>query len=141
MPDPEGGYLKGRENNIFSFLGLAPLDDPELMMFVSVTQPTLKDNAVGSEPVSFIFKHVMENSLHYLNIEPNKEETLKLVKVTMPELTLSPKKIKEQLETEGIKVSLVGSGDKIIETNVTPGSEVLSGQHVIIITDQPEMPN
>ena len=33
--------LEGRENYVFSFLGMAPADDPELMMYVSVKQPTL----------------------------------------------------------------------------------------------------
>lgn len=36
---------------------------------------------------------------------------------------------------------MVGSGDKIIETNFAAGTEVLPGQHVILITDQPKMPN
>src|SRR5699024_3250781 len=69
MPDPNGkGYLIGEENHVFSFIGMAPKDDPKLLMHVSVTQPNLEDGEVGSDPVSFIFKNVMENGLHYMNI-------------------------------------------------------------------------
>src|SRR5699024_587362 len=73
MPNPKGGgYLSGKENHIFSFLGMAPSEDPQLMIHVSVQQPKLKATEVGSDPVSYIFKNVMENSLRYLEIEDRK---------------------------------------------------------------------
>ena len=37
-----GGYLTGASNYIFSFLGMAPKDDPELIMYVAVQQPEFK---------------------------------------------------------------------------------------------------
>src|SRR5690625_2265527 len=39
IPDPDGGYLRGYGNNIFSFKGLAPAEDPQLIKYVSVKQP------------------------------------------------------------------------------------------------------
>lgn len=84
------GYLKGRDNYIFSFMGMAPKDNPELLIYVAVQQPQLEDDETGSDPVSEIFNPTMKNSLHYLNIEPteksdsDKEETKAQ---TMPDLT------------------------------------------------------
>lgn len=142
MPDPNGGYLRGRENNIFSFLGMAPQDDPQLMMYVSVTQPTLAEDEVGSDPVSFIFKNVMENSLHYLNIEPDKETIDPVDLIEIPKLKdAQPKAIQETLEAEGLDVTVVGSGKKIVTANVNSGDQVLDHQRIILVTDQPEMPN
>ena len=142
MPDPNGGYLRGRENNIFSFLGMAPQDDPQLMMYVSVTQPTLAEDEVGSDPVSFIFKNVMENSLHYLNIEPDKETIDPVDLIEIPKLKdAQPKAIQETLEAEGLDVTVVGSGKKIVTANVNTGDQVLDHQRIILVTDQPEMPN
>ena len=56
IPNPtrETAYLKGHGNNIFSFLGMAPKDDPELIMYVSVNQPNLPSDKSGSAPVSYI---------------------------------------------------------------------------------------
>ena len=34
-----GGYLTGPTNYLFSFLGMAPKDDPELIVYVAVQQP------------------------------------------------------------------------------------------------------
>src|SRR5699024_11817730 len=88
IPDPNGdGYLKGDNNNAYSFVGMAPKDDPQLLMYVAVKKPKLKDGEIGSDPVSFIFKNVMENGLHYLNIEPDKETEEKTTDlVTMPKV-------------------------------------------------------
>src|SRR5699024_5291192 len=69
MTDPDGkGYLIGKNNYVFSYLGMVPHDHPELIMNVSVTQPKLTDTEVGSEITTNIFKNVMSNSLKYLNI-------------------------------------------------------------------------
>ena len=36
IPDGKGGYMTGRANYIFSFLGMAPMDDPQLVVYVAV---------------------------------------------------------------------------------------------------------
>src|SRR5699024_11669484 len=82
----DGKYLTGHGNYTYSFLGMAPREDPQLMMYVSVKQPDLEATENGSAPVSFIFKNVMENSLHYLNIEPDKEANKQIEPVKLPEM-------------------------------------------------------
>ena len=67
---PNGRYLVGRNNYVFSFIGMAPKDDPQLVMYVAVRQPNLGVSYVGSDPLSEIFKPVMQNSLQILNIKP-----------------------------------------------------------------------
>ena len=42
---------------------MAPKDDPQLVMYVAVKQPNLGMSYVGSDPLSEIFKPVMQNSL------------------------------------------------------------------------------
>ncbi|MFD2044007.1 penicillin-binding protein [Ornithinibacillus salinisoli] len=146
IPNPDGpGYLTGRENYIFSFLGMAPADDPKLMMYVSVKQPTLVTEEgiePGSAPVSFIFNHVMENSLHYLNIEPDKEDYGDSQLITVPELIgKGVTKSKEELEQKGFKVTVVGTGNQVVDSNVQQGSKILQNERIILLTDQATMPN
>ncbi|RLL45232.1 penicillin-binding protein [Oceanobacillus piezotolerans] len=143
IPNPNGGgYLTGRENYVFSFLGMAPIEDPQLIMYVAVKQPELESSQVGSDPVSFIFKNVMENSLHYLNINPDKEpkEETNLLKV--PELIgKNAISTQEELIKNGAKVTLIGNGEKITASNIQAGEEILSQERIILITDKPSMPN
>ncbi|RDW17930.1 penicillin-binding protein [Oceanobacillus chungangensis] len=142
IPNPKGGYLTGKENYIFSFLGMAPIDNPQLMMYVSVQQPELEATETGSMPVSFIFTNVMENALHYLNIDPDKdsEDTVNLVEIP----TLKNQKatdIAKNLTDQGATVTTIGNGSKIVSSNVQEGDKVLPQERIMLVTDKPTMPN
>ncbi|WP_089799385.1 penicillin-binding transpeptidase domain-containing protein [Halolactibacillus alkaliphilus] len=136
------GYLTGRENYIFSFIGMAPSEDPELLMYVTVQQPELEPTEAGSKPVSFIFNHVMENALHYQNIQPDKDEITVVKEMVMPvHIGLDTKTTVEKLEAIGIKVTVVGDGQVVSASNKQAGETILSSDHVLLVTDQPIMPD
>ncbi|HDR6893604.1 TPA: dihydropteridine reductase, partial [Bacillus thuringiensis] len=90
IPDGKGGYMTGRQNYIFSFLGMAPMDDPQLVVYVAVKQPKLKDDENGAQPLADIFKYVTKNSLEYLKIKPNEvkdpKKHLKEQQTTVPDV-------------------------------------------------------
>lgn len=142
IPDPNGnGYLTGRNNYVFSFLGVAPVEDPELMVYVAVKQPELGDKP-SSEPAAKIFKTVMGNSLRYLNIEPDMEEEKNVELVTVPDLKgQNPSEAKQRLSDLGLNPVVIGDGNKIIAASVDAGEEVLSQKRVFLVTDNPKMPN
>jgi len=65
---PNGrGYLKGRF--IASFIGLAPLTDPQLIALVLIDDP--KGSIWGESVCGPVFKEVVEYSLRYLNAKPD----------------------------------------------------------------------
>jgi penicillin-binding protein 2B len=135
IPDPNGGgYLTGHENFIFSFLGMAPKDDPELIIYVAVQQPDIDLNTNGAEPVSKIFTPVMKSSLQYLNIEPSKK--LKIKSEQTPEVEgLTIEEAKAKLKKFGFEAIVLGKGNKV-ERQV-PGNmyNLLEGERVILKTD------
>lgn len=142
ISNPEGGYLTGDENYLFSFLGMAPSEDPELIMYITVQQPKLAENEAGSAPVSFIFRHVMENSLHYLNIKPDKDMEETVHTYQFPNvIDRSTAQVKKELIDAGMKVEVIGDGDAIVRANAQESDVIISTQRVLLITDQPEMPN
>lgn len=142
IPGDSGTFLTGKENHIFSFLGMAPKDDPELLMYVSVKQPELDDTEAGSVPVSFIFKNVMENGLQYLNIEPDKDSNENIETVNVDNIIgADTEKTAKSLKEKGLQVSVVGSGKTIDATNVEEDSDLFPGDRVILLTEKPEMPN
>ena len=144
IPNPDGkGYMTGRQNNIFSFLGMAPKDDPELIMHVSVKQPKISSTESGSDPVAFIFKNVMSNGLHYLNIEPDKDKEINRPEsVHAPEVIgKSSNDIKQKLSSMGMEVSVVGSGKKIVSANIEKDQLLYQNQRIILITDKVVMPD
>lgn len=145
IPAPNGGYLSGYGDNIFSFLGMAPKDDPQLVMYVSVKQPDLETEdgyALGSTPVSFIFTNVMESSLRYLDIEPDKEQEAEIKEINVGDFhNKNVKQATEELEKQGINVTVIGSGEKIIGSNVAEGENILPHNRVILLTDKAKMPD
>ncbi|ASB89727.1 penicillin-binding protein [Bacillus sonorensis] len=137
---PDGKYLTGRENYVFSFMGMAPKNDPELLVYVAVQQPKLKDTETGSEPVSKIFNPVMKNSLHYLNITPSsskkddgKEQDEQM---TMPDMTdkRTESAVKEAKE-EGLDPVTIGDGMAVKDQYPKAGEAVLPNERVFLKTD------
>lgn len=110
IPDGKGGYMTGRENYIFSFLGMAPMDDPQLVVYVAVKKPKLKDDESGAQPLADIFKYVTKNSLEYLKIKPNEvKDPKKYVKeqqTAVPDVT---EKTMEEAKKPLIKQNYVQS--------------------------------
>lgn len=145
IPNPDGGYLQGFGNNIYSFLGMAPHDDPQLIMYVAVKQPDLEKEdgyEQGSTPVSFIFKNVMENSLRYLNIEPDKEVKNETKEIEMIHLNgKNVKEVKKELESKEMNVTIIGAGKKVVASNVSEGDKLLPNDRILLITDNVTMPN
>ena len=129
-----GGYLSGASNYIFSFLGMAPKDDPELIMYVAVQQPEFKDSADGSIPVSMIFNSVMKNSLQYLQIKPSDQNIIE----TVPNLNVIGLPVDEatnKLTEKGMKVVVVGNGSNIINQIPAEKESLLAGEKVVLKTD------
>ena len=140
-----GGYMYGHNNYVFSFLGMAPKDDPKLMMYVAVKQPKLKPTEVGSEPGAFIFKNVMENALHYLSIDPDKEKENKAKSIAMPDLAgENVADAKTMLKEAGLdpkQAIVIGDGAHVTGANVEPGEHVLTQDRLMLLTDKPAMPD
>lgn len=140
MPNPNGGYLHGANNYIFSFLGMAPAKDPQLIVYAAVAQPKLEGES-GSVPVSKIFNPVMRNSLQYLNIEPKQTPAAKAIKLKSFEGKAVSEVVKE-LKGQQVNPIVMGEGKKIIGQSPSARSTLLQGEKVILQTDgQTTMPN
>lgn len=136
IPGPDGRYLSGVNNYMFSFLGMAPKDDPKLIVYVAVQQPVLEgiDAGQGAIPVSAIFNPVMKNSLHYLNIQPSmleKAAVNKLADFKGQSVDEAITKLKEN----GYETVVTGSGKEVVGMLPKPGTTILEGEKVIIQTD------
>ncbi|BAB06292.1 penicillin-binding protein [Halalkalibacterium halodurans] len=137
--NPDGpGYLNGHGKNIFSFIGMAPKDDPSVIVYVAVDRPSLNTNQVGSEPVAKIFNTIMNHSLQYLNISPSVEE-LKDEEEEGYELAdfigESARSAREELEQAGMKVYVLGEGDTVEGQQPYSGHKLLEGERVILRTE------
>ncbi|WP_078413467.1 penicillin-binding protein [Priestia abyssalis] len=141
IPNPKGGgYLYGHGNNTFSFLGMAPKDNPSLIVYVAVQQPKLTMQETGSAPVSLIFNSVMKNSLQYLNIQPE-EEKPPVVKKTKYGVEMgsyagkSTESAAASLKEKGFVPVIVGKGDKVEAQSPAAAERVMKGERVFLKTN------
>ncbi|WLR53523.1 penicillin-binding protein [Mesobacillus subterraneus] len=126
-----GSYLAGASDYLFSFLGMAPKDDPKLIVYVAVQQPEIDHYFKGSIPTSMIFKSVMKSSLQYLNIKPASMEKADSIKV--PDVTgMNSGEAKSLLESKGFETVIIGDGSQVEEQ--LPKAEImaLEGEKVFI---------
>jgi penicillin-binding protein 2B len=134
IPGPNGRYLQGADNYMFSFLGMAPKDDPKLIVYVAVQQPDLDGTGLGALPVSAIFNPVMKNSLQYLNIQPSKSQKAQLNKLS-DFIGKSVEATEEELKAKDIETVVIGKGTKVVRQLPESGTTVLEGEKVIIQTN------
>lgn len=136
IPGPDGKYLSGVNNYMFSFLGMAPKEDPKLIVYVAVQQPDLKglDAGQGAIPVSAIFNPVMQNSLHYLNIQPSTTEKTNVSE--LPDLQgMDVNEAVKILKDKGIEAVVLGTGTEVDKQLPKAGTEILEGEKVVIRTN------
>ncbi|AZB42835.1 PASTA domain-containing protein [Bacillus sp. FJAT-42376] len=140
IPGENGRYMSGKENFIFSFMGMAPKDDPELLVYVAVQQPELEPTEVGSMPTSSIFKTVMQNSLQYLQIQPEekKEADKQKRQAADPEMESfvgkTAKDSSRLLESGSYKPVILGSGPSVQAQSPSERSVISKGEKIFLYT-------
>ena len=131
----EGGKIvRGASDYIYSFIGMAPKDDPELVMYVAVKQPQLKDGKAGADALSAIFNPVMKNSLQYLNIKPTNIQSQEAGKLEDYK-GQNGSTVAASLKKAGNEPVLIGKGTTIVEQSPKAGTTLLEGEKVILRTD------
>lgn len=129
-----GRYLEN--NHIVSFIGFAPADDPQLVVYVAVDNPkgTVQFGGVVSAP---IVGNIMKDSLLALGVKPRKEQIEKKMTwsdvemIPMPELEgMTKKEISEQMVN--LRIEAKGDGDVVMKQLPPPGTRVKEGSTIIL---------
>lgn len=141
-----GEYLHGEY--IHSFLGFAPVDDPQLSVFVMVDSPQIDEDLVavrGGAVVAQIFKSVMEQSLQYLSVLPEADE----VEVEDDQAGAEPleemieadhyvgssvMKARDRAEADGFEVIIIGDGAEVVEQSPQSGTPMVKGERIYLLT-------
>lgn len=130
-----GTYMKGASDYIYSFAGIYPSDNPEIIIYTGLKRP--KDTVNYVAPA---VKDVVVNTSKYLNIvtDTNKTTTYTL-KNYINRVTST---IKNELETK-TKLYVLGTGEKIISQYPSEKSKLYQGSVVALLTDTYDkaMPN
>jgi len=123
---PDGRYMAN--NHIVSFIGFAPADDPELVVYVAIDNPknTIQFGGVVAAP---IVRQIIHDSLKLKNVPIRKDGLPK--KYVWPEEPLEkvPNLVgmhKKDLlqDLSSFQVQLSGEGDIVVDQSPEPGTAV-----------------
>lgn len=135
-----GRYLTGTNEYIFSFGGMFPKDDPEVIIYAAVKKPTWGTKMAVVESTRF----VMESIAKYRNLfsEQKENESLKEMKITSY-LNKNIEDVKNTLTDFGAKVVVIGDGDKIVNQYPNKNCTIVVGDRVILVTNgtKKQLPN
>jgi stage V sporulation protein D (sporulation-specific penicillin-binding protein) len=127
-----GRYMEN--NHIVSFIGFAPADDPQIVVYLAIDNPkgTVQFGGVVAAPV---VGNIMEESLSALGVEKRKGQIEKELQwpdvplVEVPDLKgMSRKELVQQLIT--LKLDISGEGDVVVEQAPKPGTKVKEGSTI-----------
>lgn len=136
----DGKYLQGSGQYLYSFLGMAPYDDPQVVVYVSVTKPNLEAGGGGVAPVSYIFNEVIKSAVAHTTAEENKQEEVS------SESLLSLRDVKgkpideavSMLKEDGLTPVVIGEGSKVVSQSPQVGEHVARHERMILRTDGEE---
>ena len=141
IASPRGGYLKGDSNYIYSFAGMYPKDNPEVIIYAAVKKPNVGATQVVSDGVNNIMKNIAKYRNMFSGNVVNKSSVFSLKLNSF--VNKKTADVKKLLEDNKVIPVIVGDGDKIINQFPSSGETVLSYDKVILVTNkgQNKMPS
>ncbi len=122
------------DTHIGSFIGFAPMDDPQIAVMVIVDEA---DVAVdfGSVTAAPYAKDILQQSLNYLGVAPETDEE-PLPEVEVPDVGgMEVSDAIQTLKESGLQYVLSGSGAKVLSQLPAPGAGMPEGSLVMLYVD------
>ena len=124
---------------IGSYVGIAPIDDPEIAVFVMLDEPAGANYYGGliSAPVG---SKIMADILPYLGFEPQyTQEELEKISVSVPDVSGEEiSAAKTRINSSKLTYKVIGKGETVIKQLPEAGSTVYNGGMVILYTEESE---
>lgn len=129
--DSSGKYVKGSYNNIRSFAGVFPKENPEYIIYVAV-----KDHHGSSKQMGNIIKELVESVAKYKNLDerPSDKDASKIVTIDK----FSNKSVissVSKLNSNNITSVVIGDGDTVVKQYPKPGVTTSVNNKVFLVTN------
>ncbi|MGU3342706.1 penicillin-binding protein [Staphylococcus succinus] len=138
VADPDnGGYVEGENPYFVSFIGDAPKDDPEVIVYAGMSLAQQNDQEAYEMGVSKAFKPIMENTLKYLNVgDKNSKDTADVKYSKVPNVEgLETQKAEDKINGKSLEPIVIGDGEKVTKQSITADRELLPNSKVLLLTD------
>lgn len=124
----DGAYVSGEY--ILSFVGIAPMDDPQLVVYVAIDNPknTVQYGGVVAAPIA---RSILAEALPYIGVEPREEQIEKKYQWTDTKYVTIPDfvgKERKEIEYSSLyNIEYYGEGTKVISQQPEAFSRTIEG--------------
>lgn len=125
----KGRYLTGNGEYIYSFSGLYPGDDPELIIYMAIKKPQDGNNYIASH-----IKEVVVNTSKYLSIDKRNDENIGTIVEDYTNKSVTT--VVDELKKHELRVITIGNGNKIINQYPSRNVGVLKDDLVVLLTNK-----
>ncbi|TVX94257.1 penicillin-binding transpeptidase domain-containing protein [Paenibacillus agilis] len=132
-----------RERAVVSFIGYAPVEDPQIVVLIVVDDPKDYIYAGGGMVAAPMFKDIVYKSLRYMGVPTTQERNKVSSKsnesnfVKAPDVKgLKPAEAKKKLAEQGILYEMIGNGSTIKDQVPKAGEWVATDQHLYLLTGE-----
>ncbi|MEF9983112.1 MAG: penicillin-binding transpeptidase domain-containing protein [Oscillospiraceae bacterium] len=122
---------------VSSFMGFAPVEDPEIMVLVLLDEPA-NGNVFGSVIASPVVGGILADTLPYLGIQPNYSQE-EIEKIDLPVPFLIGKKAldaENELTKLGLRYKTIGTGTTVVKQVPSSGQPIPREGTVIVYTEE-----
>ena len=127
-----GGYLNGKEDIISSFSGIYPKSNPQIIIYASVKRPT----GGSQKPISNAIKEIAQNISKYYGNDDSTSTSIAINDYKVPGLVnKKTDAAKMLLDTNNIKYTIIGNGNKIIQQSPSKNTVVTNQDRIYLITN------
>lgn len=122
---------------VASFLGIAPMDDPEIAILLILDEP-MGESYYGGTICTTVVGGIMSEVLPYLGYEPQyTAEELANMAIKVPDVeTKDVTTASAIIKNAGLNVTVVGEGKTVIEQMPDPSMSVYKNGTVILYTEE-----
>lgn len=127
-----GRYVSGRY--VASFVGMAPADDPKVVVYVSIDEPD-PSNYYAGQIAAPLAGQIFKDIFVTLDMKPDSSH-MSDIEVIVPNLVgLSQKEAVNMLKSGGFSYEVKGKGPMVNDMLPRPGLSVKTGSKVILYTE------
>lgn len=121
---------------IGSYVGVAPMNDPDIAVFVMLDEP-MSGRYYGGAISAPVGAKIMKDVLPYLGHEPQySEEELSKISISVPDLSgADVATARDKMSSLKLSYKIVGNGAKIVKQLPEAGTSIYNGGTVILYTD------
>ncbi len=131
----DGGYYVGGNNNIHSFAGLFPYNDPKFIIYISIKKFESPTSVMGNAVKTIVDSISKYKNLSDLKVDIDETQIIKMNNYINKDAKIAG----EEIKSKGLDLVQIGDGNVVIDQYPYKSNKITKGSKVFIRTNTSEI--